>query len=141
MEVSYGANGTFTSPRTFTGGVDCNNSVFGDPLSGVVKWCEMRAVAATVPTNTQVPTISGQALVGQKLTASQGTWTGSPTSFAYAWSRCNSNKTNCVKITGATLSTYLVTSDDAGNRLIVTVVASNSAGSAFASSLPTSIVK
>ena len=31
LEVHYGANGKFTSPRTFTGGVDCNNTVFGDP--------------------------------------------------------------------------------------------------------------
>ena len=47
LEVSYGANGTFTAPRTFTGGVDCNNTVFGDPLHGTRKWCETRAVTPT----------------------------------------------------------------------------------------------
>jgi hypothetical protein len=143
MEVSYGANGTFTSPRTFTGGVDCNNTTFGDPLQGTVKWCEMRAVTVlvTAPSNTQVPAITGNASVGQTLQTSQGSWSGTPTSFAYAWSRCDPNKTNCIRIPNATLSSYLVTSDDVGSRLIVTVVGSNSAGSAVANSQPTQITK
>ena len=140
MEVSYGANGTFTSPRTFSNSVDCNNSVFGDPVPGSVKWCEMRAVTVTAPSNTQLPVISGNATVGQTLTTSQGSWSGNPTSFAYAWSRCDSNKANCVRITDATTSSYLVTSSDVGSRLIATVIASNSAGSAFANSLATAIV-
>jgi hypothetical protein len=141
MDVSYGANGTFTSPRTFTGGVDCNNSAFGDPVPGTVKWCEIRAVSATAPSNTQSPVISGDPSAGQTLQASQGSWSGSPTSFAYAWSRCDPNKANCTPITNATSSSYLVTSTDTGSRLIVTVIASNAAGSAVANSLTTAIVK
>src|SRR5205823_4794785 len=31
-EVVFGANGKFTSPKQFTGGVDCGNAVFGDPV-------------------------------------------------------------------------------------------------------------
>jgi chitodextrinase len=42
MDVRYGANGTFTSPRTFTDGVDCTNAVFGDPLVGTSKQCQTR---------------------------------------------------------------------------------------------------
>ncbi len=38
-DVVYGARSSFTSPRSFTNGVDCNNSVFGDPISGVSKAC------------------------------------------------------------------------------------------------------
>ena len=49
-EARYGANGTFTSPRTFTDGVACNNQVFGDPLVGVQKLCELRdATSSTQP--------------------------------------------------------------------------------------------
>jgi hypothetical protein len=44
-EVRYGANGTFTEPRTFTDGVQCDNSVFGDPVYGVVKHCDTRPVS------------------------------------------------------------------------------------------------
>src|SRR5439155_16213021 len=138
--------------RTFTGGVDCNNTVFGDPLSGTRKWCETRAVTiaalsstqlATIaaPSNTQPPTISGQAGLGKRLTASPGTWSGSPTSFAYGWSRCDTNAANCVPITGSTNSIYDPVSADIGHRLRVTVTASNAGGSSFATSLPTVVVR
>jgi hypothetical protein len=54
LEVSYGANGTFTAPRTFTSGVDCNNSVFGDPLVNVAKWCKTKA-AGYITATSSVP--------------------------------------------------------------------------------------
>jgi hypothetical protein len=160
MAVHYGANGKFTAPRNFTGGVDCNNSVFGDPLVNVEKWCEIQPVstststttatapmtAATssstlLPVNTSPPTVSGPALVGKLQKASTGTWSNSPTSFRYMWSRCDSQGHNCVTIDGATASTYETTSADSGRTLIVTVIAINAAGSALANSLPTSIIK
>ncbi len=37
-KVRYGANNSYVT-QTFTGGVDCNNSVFGDPVVGVFKAC------------------------------------------------------------------------------------------------------
>ena len=40
-QVQYGANGTYTE-MTFTGGTWCNNSVFGDPLYGTFKHCNIR---------------------------------------------------------------------------------------------------
>src|SRR5262249_14229389 len=45
-EVHYGVTGTFTAPRTFTDGVSCSNGVFGDPIKGTVKYCEMRTPAS-----------------------------------------------------------------------------------------------
>jgi len=48
-EVVYGANGTFTSPKQFTGGVDCNNTVFGDPVPGAAKACFQRLPATPPP--------------------------------------------------------------------------------------------
>jgi chitodextrinase len=48
-EVRYGANGTWTSPRTFTNGVSCTNHVFGDPLYGVVKSCHTRTPPTSPP--------------------------------------------------------------------------------------------
>ncbi len=38
-EVRYGANGTYAY-GIFSNGVSCNNGVFGDPLSGIVKECQ-----------------------------------------------------------------------------------------------------
>ena len=44
-EVRYGANSTFTAPRALTNGVDCNNNVFGDPIVGFTKQCQVRDFA------------------------------------------------------------------------------------------------
>jgi spore coat protein U-like protein len=38
-DVAYGANGRFNYKYGVTGGIDCNNGTFGDPISGVVKAC------------------------------------------------------------------------------------------------------
>jgi murein DD-endopeptidase MepM/ murein hydrolase activator NlpD len=38
-DVIYGANSCYTSPRSFSNGIACNNDVFGDPLPGVHKYC------------------------------------------------------------------------------------------------------
>ena len=45
------------------------------------------APPAAPPSNTVLPAITGAAQVGQVLSGSTGTWSGSPTSFAYQWSR------------------------------------------------------
>ena len=66
------------------------------------------------------PTISGTPIVGQVLTASPGTWTGSP-SFSYQWLRCSASGQNCNPITGATSQTYTPVSGDVGFTLMVTV--------------------
>jgi hypothetical protein len=46
--VRYGANERFVT-REFKNGVDCGNQVFGDPIPGLSKSCEV-AVAAAAPT-------------------------------------------------------------------------------------------
>lgn len=40
------------------------------------------------PTNTTQPAITGTPAQGQTLTATQGTWSGDPTSYVYQWVRC-----------------------------------------------------
>jgi hypothetical protein len=96
--------------------------------------------SVTPPTNTALPTISGSAATGQTLTASSGSWTGSP-SFAYQWLLCDQNGQNCNQIAGASSSTYKVRAGDAGSTLQVTVTGMTSAGSAQASSAPTAVVQ
>jgi Flp pilus assembly pilin Flp len=39
--VRYGKNNTWVE-GTFTNGVDCSNSVFGDPLVGTLKECDIK---------------------------------------------------------------------------------------------------
>ncbi len=103
-------------------------------------------VSASAPLNTAEPTISGSARVGSTLTASSGSWSGAtPMSFSFQWVRCDASGgapdgSNCPVISGATGSTYVVTSLDAGQRLRVRVTASNSAGSGTTASNPTAVV-
>ncbi|HEV2998179.1 MAG TPA: hypothetical protein VGX16_03670 [Solirubrobacteraceae bacterium] len=83
----------------------------------------------TKPVNTSPPTISGAARQGAQLKASTGTWSGGPTSYAYAWERCDALGGKCVGIPGASSSTHTVESADVKSTLRVSVTAANAAGS------------
>jgi hypothetical protein len=97
--------------------------------------------AATAPTWSAPPSISGTPAVGQTLTSSTGTWNGtSPITYSYEWQRCDVSGSSCGSITGATASSYLVSSADQGSTLKAKVTATNSAGSAADLSAPTSVV-
>ncbi len=69
------------------------------------------------------PSIQGDAKVGRTLTVSSGAWSPTPTTFAYAWQRCNPNGRICAPIPGATAPTYVVTPADAGHALACSVTA------------------
>jgi hypothetical protein len=92
------------------------------------------------PANLTPPTISGSAQDGSTLTASTGSWSGTPTAYAYQWERCDSGGANCGGISGATFSSYLAQPADVGSTLVAVVTASNSAGSASAAAAPSAIV-
>ena len=90
------------------------------------------------PTNSSLPTISGTAQQGQTLTASHGSWTGSPTSYAYQWQHCTSS--SCSNISSATGTTYALQSSDVGDTIDVVVTATNASGSGQATSAKTATV-
>jgi hypothetical protein len=96
--------------------------------------------SAAAPTNTAAPAVSGSLQVGSTLTASQGTWSGAPTSYTFAWSRCDANGDSCARIDGATSATYKLTQADAGAALRISVVATNGAGSTQFTAAPTAAV-
>ena len=54
------------------------------------------------PQNQTRPTITGDTTVGQELTADSGTWTNTPTSYAYQWQRCDLDASVCFDVGGAT---------------------------------------
>ncbi|HTZ85244.1 MAG TPA: hypothetical protein VMB05_01120, partial [Solirubrobacteraceae bacterium] len=92
------------------------------------------------PVNTAAPSVSGLAVEAQTLSAAGGTWSGSPTSFAYQWQDCNLLGLACVDIQGATSTTYALLAADVGDTVRVKVTATNAGGSVSAYSVPTSAV-
>jgi hypothetical protein len=99
------------------------------------------ATAPSVPSNTGAPAIPGAAVVGQTLSATNGSWSQSPTTYVYQWQRCDAGGQGCIDIDGATSSTYTPTSSDLGSTLAVQVYAANANGSSLpATSAPTAAV-
>jgi Glycoside-hydrolase family GH114 len=95
------------------------------------------APAPTKPVNTKPPTLSGTTRQGKQLETTNGTWTGTPTRNTYAWEKCNSS---CMVVSGATKQTYNLGSGAVGYRLESVVTATNTAGSASATSAESAVV-
>jgi hypothetical protein len=96
--------------------------------------------ATHVPQNTVAPAITGNAVEGQSVSASTGSWSGRPNRYSFAWRRCDSAGQGCTAIAGANAAAYLAGAADVGHTLRVVVTAVNRSGSASASSAPTAVV-
>ncbi len=92
------------------------------------------------PANTVPPAISGSPVEDETLKASTGTWTGSPTSYAYMWKICKPKGVECSNLSGATSSSYKLISSDVRHDLRVAVTASNASGHSEANSPATAEV-
>jgi fibronectin type 3 domain-containing protein len=79
-----------------------------------------------------LPAISGTPQQGKTLTVSQGAWNPNPTSYAYQWQRSTDGDTTWTNIASATAASYTPISADIAADVRVLVTASNSFGSASA---------
>jgi hypothetical protein len=94
-------------------------------------WSDVAVVIADArATATVNPKVTGTAKVAKTLTAAKGTWTGYPTpTLRYQWYVCTRAVTaarstvpsTCKRITGATRSTYKLTSAQRGKYVAVLV--------------------
>lgn len=81
------------------------------------------------PVNTEEPEITGTTEVGQTLTTTNGTWTGTPMpTYAHQWRRGDTD------IDDETGTTYLLVEDDEGENITCVVTATNSVGTETATS-------
>jgi hypothetical protein len=74
------------------------------------------------------------------VSTTDGTWSNSPSSYAYQWVRCNTTGGACSAISGATSKSYTLGSGDVGATVRAQVTATNSAGSASGLSNATAVV-
>ena len=104
-----------STPSAFVASVE---SGAADQFSAAVN----EFITLPAPTNTVAPALSGSAVVGQTLTVSTGTWTGSNVAYSYSWFR------NDEPIYGANAATYVLTANDTGYPILCSVSGDNSAG-------------
>jgi hypothetical protein len=113
-------------------------------------------VAAGPPGLKHKPSIKGTKKVGQRVVETADRWTNFPDTFTNQWLRCSARGDACVRITGKRLRCaegscvrvdtgtewdYKLTRKDVGHRMRVRVTASNGAGRATSTSIPTHIVE
>ncbi|MDE2409714.1 MAG: hypothetical protein KGL72_05350 [Actinomycetales bacterium] len=115
----------------------------------------MAEVFPAIPTTLQAAALlTGNAVVGQTLTAAPGWWTGNPTpSVKYAWYRCTvvgktaattakpATAAKCAVISGKTAKTYKLTTADKGKYIRVGVTATNTGATGYSISKSTTVVK
>ena len=110
-------------------------------VTALGKLVASRMAVELAPRNTSLPSITGTPAVGQTLRAEPGTWTGSPTRYAYQWQRCDPSGASCADLPAATGQAYAVVDADFGTTIRVQVTATNEAGNATATSAPTALVQ
>jgi alpha-tubulin suppressor-like RCC1 family protein len=102
---------------------------------------------SSIPTISSYPTVSGTSRVQQTLKVTNGKWARTPTSYQYAWYRCDSKisqtKTlpaNCEQIPNASSNALALSATEVGKYVSASVTAQNSSGSFSVWSASTPIV-
>jgi hypothetical protein len=140
LKISDTPGALNTTAVNFHIGSTASNEFFNGLIDDVAIYkraltaAEVTALANTsLPSNSTAPTVSGTARTGSRLTASDppGSWNGSPSSYEYQWKRASVDGSYS-DISSATLSSYLLTDDDIGKYIKVSVVARNSVGASSA---------
>lgn len=127
--IASGILTAVTAAKLTVGGTDGN--VIVDDAAGET----VTITANNEPNNTVAPAITGSAVVGQTLTCSQGTWVNATNAvYKYQWFRAG------VRVPGATATTYVLTSADAGSTMTCVVNANTKGGSTSVTTAATSTV-
>ena len=140
VSTSYSHYSLLRTAEDLLGLPALGGAVTASPMEGAFGLTGSPPPPPLPPANTALPVISGTAQQGQRLTTSGGSWTNSPTAFAYQWQDCDPAGANCASIAGATTNGYTLASGDVGHTLRVVVIASNAGGQGAATSGQTATV-
>ena len=132
--------GHISKNRKGAGAVSALGLLASAALGALVIAAATQATPQLAPVNIDPPSITGTARVGDVVTARNGSWEKSPSSFRYRWLRCNASGVNCV-LTSSDGQTYRLSDVDAGRTLRVRVTAANADGSSTARSEPSDVVQ
>jgi subtilisin family serine protease len=102
-------------------------------------WRTFAALKFIAPIDVRRPRTVGIASSGTTLEARNGRWLG-VSSFSYRWERCGENGRGCVRVPGATSTTYQLARADVGATMRVLVTGSNAHGATAKYSAPTAVV-
>lgn len=92
-------------------------------------------VGNSAPVNTVAPVVSGTELVGETLSCTEGTWTGTPTpTYTYQWQVSDDGVGGWSNIGGATSNSYVLQSAEEGKYVRCAVTATNLVDSVTANS-------
>ena len=100
--------------------VQVTNSISSGAISGTAY--SVATVKIGAPSNTVLPVISGTLRIGSVQSVTTGTWTNSPTSYAYQW-QSSANGVSWTNIGGWAPSTYTPTFDICNAQIRVIVAA------------------
>lgn len=107
-------------------------------LTGVATSSQSAEVGEGAPQDERAPTISGEAVAGNTITASKGRWTSEYAETIYQWQLCSGSGTECTDIPGATGTGYLIPVKDVGDTVLLQVTVETEGGATTASSAATS---
>jgi hypothetical protein len=122
-------------------GIGCANAhypgIYTEVAAPSIRSFVTQASPPPAPANQSLPTLSGSAAVGQRLSCSPGAWTGAP-SFSYQFVR--STTAGDVGIASSGPADYTVSNADAGTALRCVVTATNPGGASVAQSVKTQTI-
>ncbi len=127
-------------PWTFTYGPIAGDAGTGRLLKANLAPASEALWGGSLPVKTEAPVLSGSAVIGVRMTVSNGKWSNSPVAYGYQWEDCNTSGEACTPITGANNQNYTPVASDVGHKLVAVVTATNGGGSVSASSAPSAVV-
>jgi virginiamycin B lyase len=126
LQATYNFPSNATRPLGIVQGSDGNMWVAASGAGTVA-----RVLTGQTPLNAEAPGVTPSSGIntGAALTASNGVWSYSPSTYTYQWQRCTtSDAGSCNNIPGATASTYTTVAADSGNFVRAGVAAGNTNG-------------